>query len=434
MSQTIQPNGAAGPRPSPAMALAVAQPQPQRRGIAQAPAEPSLPQITVGFGNLQSFELIQRIAKMFASSALVPEAYRLRVRKRGRNTDDEFEENPSAIPNCVIALNMAERLKADPLMVMQNLHIVEGRPSWSAQFMVAAANSCGRFTPIKYRVTRGEEREVEYVVAGWRDKRDGSGKRERFEETKKATVPDLRCVAYAKDKATGEELESPEVSIEMALHEGWYQRAGSKWQGPLREQMIRYRAATFFCRLYSPELLMGLPSTDEVVEILEAERDAQGGWSVPDADAMGKAMDAAQAEVDRAQAGADADGVIHPQQPAQLTQDGPGIGLGLNNALDPAVAEAAGREITEAVRKEEARAQLREAIDRDFPRDEDRREEPVTQRPMLTGGGGFPASAEEAEAAWEAEQRAKEAGQQAQAPRRGRGTRGGGDQGGGLPL
>lgn len=413
MSQTTHPNGA-GPRPSAAMGIALAQPQPQRRALAAPAPEAAMPQITIGFSNLQSFELTQRIAKMFASSALVPEAYRSRIKKRGRNNDDEFVENPEAIPNCVIALNMAERLKADPLMVMQNLHIVEGRPSWSAQFMVAAANSCGRFTPIKYRVTRGEEREVEYVVAGWRDKpggatgRDGRALRERYEETKKATVPDLRCVAYAHDKATGELLESPEVSIEMALHEGWYQRAGSKWQGPLREQMIRYRSATFFCRLYSPELLMGLPSTDEAIEILDAERDAQGGWSVPDADAMGKAMDAAQAEVDAAAqaeaeaaaAGADADGVL-----PQLTQE-----------------QAATDQVADG---------LRRAEEREAAANPDQREEPVTQQPAKQ----HYQSAEEAEAAWEAEQRAREAGQATQPPKRGTGRRGGGDQGGGgLPL
>ncbi|KAA5611564.1 recombinase family protein [Rhodovastum atsumiense] len=280
-----------------------------------------MPNITIGFGNLAAFELTQRIAKMFANSGLVPEQYRAVIRKKtGR--DEEYVENPAAIPNCVIALNMAQRLNADPLMVMQNLHIVEGRPSWSAQFMVAAANSCGRFTPIKYRVTRGEEREVEYVVTGWRD--GANGRRERYEEKRKARVPDLRCVAYAHDKATGELLESPEVSIEMALAEGWYQRAGSKWQTPMREQMIRYRAATFFCRLYSPELLMGLPSTDEAVEILDAERDAQGEWAIPDTEPPAAPVEEPQPQAESAAAPEQPTGAPTPQG----GQEAPGNGQG----------------------------------------------------------------------------------------------------------
>lgn len=81
-----------------------------------------------------SFELIQRFAKAYGSSGMVPEAYR-------------GEEN---IGSAIIACNMAYRLNADPLMVMQSLYVVHGKPSWSAQFLIATFNACGRFAPIRY--------------------------------------------------------------------------------------------------------------------------------------------------------------------------------------------------------------------------------------------------------------------------------------------
>ena len=72
--------------------------------------------VELGFGSGESFEMLQRAAALLCSSTLVPQQF------RGR-------EN---LPNCVVALNMANRIGADPLMVMQNLYVVHGRPSWSA--------------------------------------------------------------------------------------------------------------------------------------------------------------------------------------------------------------------------------------------------------------------------------------------------------------
>lgn len=50
--------------------------------------------------------------------------------------------------------------------------------------------------------------------------------------------------------------------MEMAVKEGWYQKNGSKWQS-MPEQMLRYRAASFFGRIYAPDLLMGLKTQEE---------------------------------------------------------------------------------------------------------------------------------------------------------------------------
>jgi hypothetical protein len=72
------------------------------------------------FSTIASFEDGQRIAKGLASSDLVPAAYK------------------NNIPNTMIALEMANRLKISPFEVMQNLDIIKGKPSWSSTFIIAS--------------------------------------------------------------------------------------------------------------------------------------------------------------------------------------------------------------------------------------------------------------------------------------------------------
>jgi hypothetical protein len=219
--------------------------------------------VAIGFGNLESFELIQRAAKLLSSSTLVPAAYRAVIEKTDRygNVTDS-RQNPNALANSVVALNMAQRMGADPLMVMQNLYIVEGRPSWSSQWIIAAINGCGRFSPLRFDIKSLGKRKIEYVTFVWENK-------QRQEVRKAVEVEDKVCIAWAVEKETGERLESPPVSIEMAVKEGWYTKNGSKWQ-TMDEVMLRYRTASFFGKLYAPELLMGLQTTEEVHDIIDA--------------------------------------------------------------------------------------------------------------------------------------------------------------------
>ena len=158
------------------------------------------------------FEHAQRIAKLLSSSDLVPNQYK------------------GNIANTMVALEMAHRMNASPLMVMQNLHIIHGRPSWGSSFIIASLNSCGRFGTL------------------------------RFESTPTS------CKAVTMDKQSGAILEGPTVTMEMAKLEGWLDKPGSKWK-TMPELMLKYRAAAFFGRLYAPETMMGLYSADEVVDI-----------------------------------------------------------------------------------------------------------------------------------------------------------------------
>lgn len=215
---------------------------------------------SVGLLNLEAFELSQRIAKMLSSSTLVPEQYRATIQKKAGK--DEYgnqqwreEPNPNGLSNCVIALNMSNRMGADPLMVMQNLYLVNGRPSWSSQFIMAGINSSGRFSALRFDLKELGEKEVEYTETVWEN-------RKPKKITKTVKINDFSCVAWAIERETGERLESSKITIEMAVKEGWYTKEGSKWQ-TMSEQMLRYRAASFFGRVYAPELLMGLRSAEE---------------------------------------------------------------------------------------------------------------------------------------------------------------------------
>jgi hypothetical protein len=137
--------------------------------------------------------------------------------------------------NCFVALQMATRMQVDPFMFMQNTYIVQGKPGMEAKLAIALMNQRGPF--------RGP------VQWSW---------------TGKAGTEDWTCTAWAVHSRTGEKC-SASVSWRMAVAEGWTTKSGTKWK-TMPEQMFMYRSAMFLARLYCPEVLMGMPTTDELVE------------------------------------------------------------------------------------------------------------------------------------------------------------------------
>ncbi|CAB3660041.1 hypothetical protein LMG26696_03322 [Achromobacter pulmonis] len=278
----------------------------------RAAPEPQMPVVAPGFDSLQGFELMQRAARLLSSSTLVPVAYRQTIEKVDRYGNvKESRENPNALANSVVALNMAQRMGADPLMVMQNLYIVEGRPSWSSQWIIAAINGCGRFSPLRFRIESRGEREVEYKSTYWENN-------QRHTKVEKVKINDKVCVAWAIEKETGEVIESPAVSIEMAVLEGWYTKNGSKWQ-TMDEVMLRYRTASFFGKLYAPELLMGLQTVEEAQDIIEATTAPDGTISV-NVDELRQANQPAQRQPAATQANATD---LEAREPAATTNTAP---------------------------------------------------------------------------------------------------------------
>lgn len=178
--------------------------------------EPKLPQRA---GAVEAFELFQRKAKALAASDIIPEGYR------------------GNLANVLVALEIAERIGASPLQVMQNLYLIQGRPSWSSSFLIATVNSCGRFTPLRFDV-QGDDPAA-----------DG-----------------YRVRAFADDKGSKERCNGPWITWPMVKAEGWFKKSGSKWQ-TMPELMFMYRAAGFWSRVYAPEVSMGILTREEAEDI-----------------------------------------------------------------------------------------------------------------------------------------------------------------------
>lgn len=219
------------------------------------------------------FEQLQRVAKALAGSTLVPAQYRAFAEVKEYGKVVGHNPNPAGLPNCVVALNMALRMGADPLMVMQNLYVIEGRPSWSSQFIIASLNSCGRFSPLRFDLSEpGKNEELTYSATFWKD-----GK--KVTEQRKAKIKHQTCTAWVIEKETGDRLNGPTISMQMAIDEGWLTKNSSKWL-TMPEVMLRYRAASMLGRLYAPELLMGLQSREEVEDFIDATPDGAGNYAV----------------------------------------------------------------------------------------------------------------------------------------------------------
>lgn len=230
------------------------QPKNSSAVMAQQPAQAGF-----NFFDPVQFETMQRVCKLFANSELVPDMYKA------------TDKNPigKAMANCMIAIEMAQRIGASPLMIMQNMVIIYGRPSWSSKFLVATVNTCGRFNPLQYRFTeKGMLGMVDYTDYVW----DSATRAKRavtkqFEGKK---VMDIECVAYTTAKGSDKILESSPVSVRLAIQEGWYTKSGSKWQTMTR-QMLMYRAASFWTNAYAPELSMGMKTVEELQDIQDVD-------------------------------------------------------------------------------------------------------------------------------------------------------------------
>lgn len=166
------------------------------------------------FGTSDNFIMAMQMAKALAESTIVPQTY---------------QNNPS---NCLIAIEQAQRMNISPLMVMQNLYPIQGRPSWSSKFLIASINASHKF-------------DIEL----------------QYDETKDKDGRPYSCVAWT--MKNGRRVEGMEVNMQMAKDEGWLGKNGSKWK-TMPQLMLRYRAASFFSSLNCPELTMGIYTKEEI--------------------------------------------------------------------------------------------------------------------------------------------------------------------------
>ena len=183
------------------------------------------------YQSVDSFEFAQRQAKSLCESDLVPKSY----------------QGQKGLSNCLVALEMSKRMNLSPLTVMQNLNIIHGTPSWSAQFISSQILGCGRF------------KNFDYVVSGEGASLSVYCEAIRVEDSKK--------------------VKGTSVSMKMAREEGWTRN--SKYSS-MPELMLRNRAATFFGRQYIPDLLLGVQTSEEVVDIQPLDVTPQSEKENPD--------------------------------------------------------------------------------------------------------------------------------------------------------
>ncbi len=168
------------------------------------------PAVPAKMGCIESFRKSYKLATMLAKSSLIPQQYQGKVE------------------DCIIAIDMANRLGASPLMIMQSLYVIKGKPSWSGQ-------ACMSFI-------RGQFKDAYPVYVGEK----GTDSRGCY----------IKAFTY-----NGDVLEGTVVTLKMAKDEGWM--SNKKWS-TMPEQMLVYRAAAFFARVYCPEVLMGVQVQGEV--------------------------------------------------------------------------------------------------------------------------------------------------------------------------
>ena len=169
-----------------------------------------------------------RLAKAFSMSGMVPA---------------HFQGKPEA---CLVAMLYAEQLGEHPMLLFQEISVINGRPNTSARFAISRANKSGLLQgPIS-----------------WTEK----GKGEGLEVTASATL-----------RETGEVIAAT-VTMAEAVADGWTRNPKYK---SIPSQMLRWRAATRLINLYLPEVLFGLGVKEDAVErVTVREAPAQSGGSV----------------------------------------------------------------------------------------------------------------------------------------------------------
>ncbi len=176
-----------------------------------------------------SFEHVQRVAKVYAVSKLVPETFR------------------NNIADCIIACQMARRLEVDPLLFMQHTAIVRGKPALEGKFIAGLINARG-----------GYKHALKFSYSG---------------------AGATRAVSFWTLAKDGDKLE---VVLTMKEVADWGWDKNDVWRKQT-DQQLAYRSAAMFGRRYCPELIMGLPPMREELEDAIVVQDLGSQQSVTEA-------------------------------------------------------------------------------------------------------------------------------------------------------
>lgn len=332
----------------------------------------------------RGFELAIRIGKAFSTSNAVPTQFRQQIEKKEKGGHVVLIENPAALGNCIVAIETARAVGMSITAVMQQANIIEGKLSWSAQFVIAAINASGRFTPLRFDMKqRGPMKATYKEKQGWNDQKRGFDFVDRTVE-----IDNVECIAWALPKnfncppgiytlgqareANLPVIESAPVSMKLAVEEGWYGKSGSKWQTEMRTLMLQYRAGAFFGRIHAPDVVMGMGRTsEEIVDMQTIDVAPDGRVTSVTTDELRGDRVVRQAEVvgQVNTTGADEDtGEVPPPPPATAKTATPApapkydptaLSESLRSAKSKAALDAMGKEI-QAIADDQVRSELEE--------------------------------------------------------------------------
>lgn len=180
------------------------------------PQNETKPVIVQKQNTLESFADDWKMASQLAKSDILP---------------DNYKNKPA---NIVVAVGLARQMDLPPFTVMQNLSIIRGKTSWSGSFCKTLIEKTGKFKNL----------ELNYIG-------------EKGKDT-------YGCYLSAIRVSDNKLIKGPEVTMKMAKDEGW--TSNKKWL-TLTDLMLAYRCQSFFCRLYVPEAMNGIYTSEEVEDI-----------------------------------------------------------------------------------------------------------------------------------------------------------------------
>lgn len=165
-----------------------------------------------------------KIAMQYAKSDLVPPT---------------FKGKPE---NVMIAMGLSEKIGIDLFTIMQNLTIVKGKIGWTGSFCKTLIERTGKYI------------DIEYIYVGEKGQ-DNFG-----------------CYVQAIQKSNGKIVKGTTVDVAMVKAEHW--NTNPKWNS-MTEQMLGYRAASFFARLHCPEALSGIYTAEENEDMTQSTQEVQ---------------------------------------------------------------------------------------------------------------------------------------------------------------
>jgi hypothetical protein len=168
----------------------------------------------------EAFDMANRAAKALCLTPGIPRAF----------------QGQQGLTNCLMALEIGQRMNMSVIQVMNNLDFIHGKIRWGAKFVQGMVIACGRFTDIHYEI-------------------EGKGS-------------DMSCVCVATDVTSGRELRGPKIDMKLAKSEGWIDKTGSKWK-TMPEHMLMKRSAQWFGEHYIPDLLEGISFVDRPAMSIE---------------------------------------------------------------------------------------------------------------------------------------------------------------------